>query len=239
MVKDESRFYVYALRVDGEENPFYIGKGQGNRAIHHFTPSSLKKNSHKNNKIKKARLQGKEVKIEYFETGLTNEQACEKEREYIAKYGRWDTEEGGVLANRTDGGEGTLGIKPTEETRRKMSEAQKKRPQRPWKGKSLSEEHKRKIGEGVRGNVVSEETKSKISAANTGMKRSEETKEKMRQAAKNRGPRKKTGPRSEEVKQKLRQSALERHRLNGVSQETKNKLRAAAMKQWHGENHGD
>jgi hypothetical protein len=183
-VKDDNRFYVYALRVDGEVNPFYIGKGQGNRAIHHFTPSSLQKNSHKNNKIKKARAQGKEVKIEYFATGLTNDQACAKEREYIAKYGRWDAVEGGVLANRTDGGEGTLGIKPTEETRKKMSESHRANPHSPWKGKKLSEEHKAAIGDGIKGRQVSDDTKMKISASNSGRKRSPEARKKMSDARK-------------------------------------------------------
>lgn len=168
MVKDENRFYVYALRVEGEEHPFYIGKGQGNRAIHHFTPSSLKKNSHKNNKIKKAREEGKEVKVEFLESGLTNDVACEREREYIAKYGRWDVD--GILANRTDGGEGSVGHRPSEETRKKMSESHKANPYSHWKGKKMSDEHKKKIGAAGKGRKLSEEAKRRISEANKGRK---------------------------------------------------------------------
>ncbi len=61
---------------------------------------------------------------------------------------------------------------PSEETRRKMSEAQK--------GKKLSEESIRKTAEGTRGQKRSEETKRKISEAKKGKKLSEESKGKKR-----------------------------------------------------------
>lgn len=53
------RFYVYALLdprkpgeykyddIEFEYEPFYIGKGQGNRRIQHFTPHSLNQNDRK------------------------------------------------------------------------------------------------------------------------------------------------------------------------------------------------
>jgi len=51
---------------------------------------------------------------------LTWEQACEKEKEFISLYGRKNTKTG-VLCNMTDGGEGTLNIKFSEERRKSIS----------------------------------------------------------------------------------------------------------------------
>jgi len=81
--------------------------------------------------------------------------------------------------------------KYTEETKRKMSEAQKKRFKTkescPMYGKHHSEETKRKIGLKSREKVFSQETRMKMSLSHLGKKRvahSEETKEKLRQKAK-------------------------------------------------------
>lgn len=68
-------------------------------------------------------------------TGLTKEEANELEKALITQYK--------VLKksyNITDGGDGGLGTKHTEETKRHLSEIKK--------GKKLSEEHRRKIVEG-------------------------------------------------------------------------------------------
>lgn len=53
--------YVYQLRLENSESPFYIGKGRGRRILEHFRHSSLKKRSHKNNVINKAIREGVEV----------------------------------------------------------------------------------------------------------------------------------------------------------------------------------
>ena len=97
------------------------------------------------------------------------------------------------------------GTNHSEETRKKISETQKKRYAEglhPWIGRShseeskasismarkgvkLSEEHKKKIGKGRKGKVQSEETRAKIAAAmkgkknSLGVKRSEETRAKI------------------------------------------------------------
>lgn len=66
-----------------------------------------------------------------------------------------------------------LGLKHSEETKKRNSESQK--------GKKLSEEHKQKIREGNIGVKRSEETKKRLSLANRGRKHTEETKQKMRE----------------------------------------------------------
>ena len=48
-----NKFYVYALFKPSEDNPFYVGKGIGERVNDHFKPSNLKKNTPKTGIIKK------------------------------------------------------------------------------------------------------------------------------------------------------------------------------------------
>ena len=98
------RFYVYAyLRED--ETPYYIGKGQGNRAYV----------KHKNYSNPPSDLS----RIIFLETNLSEEDAFLLERQYIAKFGRKDNGTG-ILRNMTDGGEGMSGFKHTEETKEKL-----------------------------------------------------------------------------------------------------------------------
>ena len=61
-------------------------------------------------------------KVDIVFDNLTWEDACKIEVELIAKYGRIDLGTG-TLVNLTDGGEGTLNRKMTEETKRKISKA--------------------------------------------------------------------------------------------------------------------
>ena len=81
----------------------------------------------------------------------------------------------------------THGIKLSEETKKKMSEA--KKGYVPWiKGKKLSEETKQKMSKSKKGMKRSEETKRKIGKAHKGSKRTEEHKKKISEATKGRIP---------------------------------------------------
>jgi group I intron endonuclease len=120
-----------------------------------------------------------------------------------------------TLYNLTDGGDGSLGCKHTEETKRKLSEIHT--------GKSLSENHKEKIGEGNKGKIVSKETKLKMSAAMKGRQMSEEQKKKMSERMTG-----KPGPNcgkkfSEEYKKKLSES----HKGYIAPNDQREKMRAA------------
>jgi hypothetical protein len=74
------------------------------------------------------------------------------------------------LVNYTDGGEGT--VNPTPETRKRLSEAAKKRgvskacqeaKVKALKGRTLTEEHKAKVSAGMKGKVFTEEHRKNIS----------------------------------------------------------------------------
>jgi hypothetical protein len=83
----------------------------------------------------------------------------------------------------------------SEETRRKMSEAQKKRYEDPEerrkvsegnKGKKHSEEARRKMSEANKGKITSEDTRRKMSEAQKGKPKSEEARRQMSEAQKKR-----------------------------------------------------
>lgn len=93
---EPARFYVYAfLREDG--SPYYIGKGQGNRAWKKRRRSSPPTDS---------------SRISILKETLTETEAFDEEIRLITFYGRKDLGTG-ILRNLTDGGEGTSGYKHT------------------------------------------------------------------------------------------------------------------------------
>jgi hypothetical protein len=164
-------YYTYAyLRED--RTPYYIGKGKGNR-VYRRRKTDIKPPKDKS-------------RILILKKNLTEEEAFKHEIYMIAVFGRKDLGTG-ILHNRTDGGEGMSGFifseeskrkiseankNPSKETRKKMSEAQKGKI--PWnKGKPHSQESKRKMSEARKGKgkrkkgiVVSKETKEKLSKVN-------------------------------------------------------------------------
>lgn len=87
-------YYVYFyLREDF--TPYYIGKGKGKRAYTHHT--NIKRPKNKSNII-------------IVSDNLTEIQSFMLERYYIQWFGRKNNETG-ILHNKTDGGEGTSGLK--------------------------------------------------------------------------------------------------------------------------------
>lgn len=136
-MSEENRFYVYALldpRKPGEYRygeysfkyePFYVGKGHGNRCkihVYEASKNQSKCNHHKCNKIQKIKREtGKNPIIKKLYVNLVEHLSFEYEKSLIKTIGRYDLGNG-PLVNMTDGGEGSSGVIVSEETKRKMSE---------------------------------------------------------------------------------------------------------------------
>lgn len=161
---DNRLFYTYIWR-DGNGVPFYVGKGTDNRA------QNVKARSREFKEV--YALGGCFVEIvDYF---MHESQVHANEVELIARYGRRDM--GGLLVNKTDGGEGARGWQPSAETREKIGAASR--------GKKLSSDHRAAIGKSLLGNARRSgiphagEVRAKISQALFGMPKSYETRAKM------------------------------------------------------------
>ena len=101
-------FYIYALfRMDRNE-PFYVGKGRGDRLHDHLKYPHRGENRHKANIIRKCAREGVGIEARKIHEGLTEHAAYSAEIEEIARIGRRPN---GPLVNRTAGGEGFRGLK--------------------------------------------------------------------------------------------------------------------------------
>jgi hypothetical protein len=164
-------YYIYAyLRKDG--TPYYIGKGKGRRA----------RQEHQVNG-RRAKTPTDESRIILLHENLDEQTAIDLEIKLIQEYGRKDLGTG-ILRNLTSGGEGTSNTSPetnwlkgtaargkpfSEEARKKISEANKKRSypnnhtnevrkklsettKKSWekRSRSLTEEQKQKIRDGMK-----------------------------------------------------------------------------------------
>jgi hypothetical protein len=189
-----SGFYVYAyLRQDN--TPYYIGKGHNIRAW--------------NQHDKGIHPPKDQTKIVIIESNLTDIGALALERRMIRWYGRKDTNTG-ILRNLTDGGDGSAGYVPTEETRIKISVAGKGRKLKP-----RTKEHSEALSKSLTGRKLSEDHVSKIKerpAWNKGLIghyiQSEESNEKRSEALKGRIPWNKGKSPSKETLEKQRLARL-------------------------------
>jgi len=146
-------YYTYAyLRED--KTPYYMGKGKGDRI---------------NSKQRSIKPPKDKSRILLLKQNLTEAEAFKHEIYMIFLYGRKDLGTG-ILYNMTNGGEGSSGWVPSEESRKKMSQSSK--------GKTHSEESKIKMSEAHKGNTyclgktLSEKHKKNLSEANKGEKNS-------------------------------------------------------------------
>jgi len=155
------QFYTYLwLRENG--TPYYAGKGSDDRAYRWH-----------------ARVHMPPVKERILvQEHASEEEAFVAEKFLIDFYGRKDLGTG-CLANMTDGGEGFSGARHTEDSKKRIGKASL--GNKYSLGVKISEETRRKISEASKGRPCSEETKLKISKANLGNTLSPEHKAKLRE----------------------------------------------------------
>jgi hypothetical protein len=124
--------YIYKhIRIDKNE-VFYIGIGNDKKYQRAY-------DKRKRTKLWKNIINKTNYIIEIVEDGLTWEDACEGETKWIKHYGRKDLNEGS-LVNMTDGGDGTLGLIHTDETKQKLSKSNSGSGNGNWKKQYTKEE---------------------------------------------------------------------------------------------------
>lgn len=102
--------------------PFYIGKGQKNRAYVHAYEKA-KYNQFKQNVVNAIRKKGMQHGVDILKEFAEEKDALNYEIELIKKYGRRRLDVGGILSNRSLGGEGISGYKFTDKQKKKLSES--------------------------------------------------------------------------------------------------------------------
>ena len=139
--------YVYKHIRKDTNQVFYIGIGN--------TILRAKNGNQRNNLWNKIALKHGWY-YEIIENNILWESACEIEKQLILKYGKL-CDNSGILANLTDGGEGTIGYTHTSDSKNKMS-ISKSKPRKPHSAETIFKiKEKRKL------QTHSEETKQKMS----------------------------------------------------------------------------
>ena len=168
----EKKFVLYMHTRKDDGGIFYIGIGVKRRP-----KSKYNRNSHWHNTVNK---HGYNVTI--LVKDLSWEEACDLEKKMIAFYGRKDLGLG-CLVNWTDGGDGSVGVKISEETRQKQSDVKKGEKNAFYK-KTHTEEVRKKMSKSRKGKKATKETKQKMSESHKGRKTTEETRKKLSDAHK-------------------------------------------------------
>ena len=159
------------------------------------------------------------LNVEILHDDVPWNEACQIEMDLIKQYGRKAFGEG-ILVNLTEGGEGRLGLKASEETKAKMSESHM--GLNTWsKGRTMSKEEKQSRQDYMdkhvpfaKGHIKSEESRRRTSEKLKGRKlalgsrRTEEHKQRISIERTGEGNPMFGKNHSEDTKQKMRESAL-------------------------------
>jgi hypothetical protein len=161
-------FYVYRYSNPASGEPFYIGKGKGERAWSHL---KRKDQHHLTHKIQKMLREGVLPDIDFIVSEVDEELANLVEQEAISKYGRLNLRTG-LLLNLTNGGDGTSGRIATPEMLANMSKGRKgikdtEQGRANKKAASLRREYTAErnanVSKGLQGHITTDETKEILS----------------------------------------------------------------------------
>lgn len=178
--------------------PFYIGKGKGRRKIEHLMPSSLKKgHTPKNAKIKKLSTLGYQPIIVELTTHDTEDDAYNKEIEFIRLIGS------DYIAEISDGPLTNMVLEAKPPSHKGKSYIEIYGEDRAIHEREKRANNQHMVGGYFKGKTHSDDTKQLISELHKSLQKnggyrlgiyhSEDTKEKMRMAHKRRVPSKATG----------------------------------------------
>lgn len=203
-------FYIYGLFDPRNGEPFYIGKGKGDRLKDHLRIGVVvDQNFRKASRIEEIRSVGLEPLPVVMIEGLDDEdEAYRLEESIIAEYGRIGFESYGVLTNICLEARppSCLGRIHSDETRQKIADAQRgelnHRYGREWNDEQRELRRQFNLENGikppVRSGPMSDEQKAAIGAGNRGKKRTAEQSAYLSEIRKG----KKRAPMSEEAKRK-------------------------------------
>jgi group I intron endonuclease len=165
-VRQECLVYIYRLLDPLRENAVrYIGQSQDpeRRLYEHLVRARCGDRNHRSTWLRKVLAAGLQPILEIVEEATVDTWA-ERERYWIAHYRAL----GCPLVNHTDGGEGVLGLRHSDDVRRKISEARRGRGQWPEERKREFSERFGGSGNPWFGHQYTDEEKARISAALTG-----------------------------------------------------------------------
>lgn len=162
------------IRLDNNE-VFYVGIGKESSRAY----SKSDRNKYWHNIVNKTKYS-----IEIFKENISWIESCEIEKQLILKYGRKDLRTGS-LVNMTSGGDGSLGLIHTQETKDKISKSKKGHNNYNF-GKKVSKEVRKKMSKSKLGSKNPLYKIEKTKHPMFGKKQSKETKDKISKTKKGR-----------------------------------------------------
>lgn len=162
--------YVYRHIRHDKNQPFYIGIGSDSNYKRAYQKSKTKRSTHWHNIAKNG------YDVEIMIEGISWEEACEKEKEFIKLYGRSDLNTG-ILCNHTSGGDGANNLSKDviETIRKKLTGITQSEYTKNKRKESLikawSNPHLRQLKSIQTKSIMSEDIRKKISKSLSGKKK--------------------------------------------------------------------